>query len=144
MCSFEVNNSVVATPELAAAERAWDEASSRIVQEQEAAWAACPGIPGGKEPACERQVNADAARKFHEAQRRYLATVSQPFGARVATLKACTVKRESIVTDAKAANVIGANVKLVLRPLAVAWEQVAFLPAQWTGICESAQRYCLA
>jgi hypothetical protein len=38
-------------------------------------------------------------------------------------------------------NVSGANVKLVLRPLQVAWEQVMLLPAQWSGMCESAKRY---
>ena len=141
MCSIEVNNGVSLTPEFTAADRAWTEASNRIVQEQEAAWAACPGIPGGKEPECERRVNADAARKFHDAQRQYLASVSQPFAARVAELRACTVKRETLIADAKSANVRGANVKLVLRPLAVAWEQAMFLPAQWSGICESAQRY---
>ena len=140
-CSLEVNNGIAFTPEFTAAERAWTEASNRIVQEQEAAWAACPGIPGGKEPECERRVSADAARKFHEAQRQYLASLSQPFAARVAELRACTVKRETLVADAKTANVRGANVKLVLRPLAVAWEQMMFLPAQWSGICESAQRY---
>jgi hypothetical protein len=141
VCSIEVNNGGSFTPEFMAAERAWTEASNRIVQEQEAAWAACPGISGGKEPECERRVNADAARKFHDAQRQYLASVSPPFAARVAELRACTVKREALVADAKSANVRGANVKLVLRPLAVAWEQAMFLPAQWTGICESAQRY---
>ena len=104
-----------------------------------AAWNACPGIPGGKEPACERQVNADAARKQDAAQRQFLAAVSQPFAAGVAALKTCTVKREAVVTDAKAANVRGANVKLVMRPLVVAWQQIMFVPAEWSGICESAQ-----
>jgi len=140
-CSIEVNNGVAFSPAFAAADSAWTEASSRITQEQEAAWNACPGIPGGKEPECERRVNADAARKFSEAQRRFLANLSQPFAARVEQLRACTVKRETIVKDAKAANVLGANVKLVLRPLAVAWEQVMFVPAEWSGICETAQRY---
>jgi hypothetical protein len=140
-CSLEVNNGIAFTPDFSAADRAWSEASDRIVREQEAAWAACPGIPGGKEPECERRVNADAARKFHDAQRQFLASLSQPFAARVSTLRACTIKRETIVADAKAANVRGANVKLVLRPLQVAWEQVMFLPAQWSGMCETAQRY---
>ena len=140
-CSVEVNMGTAISPDFAAAESAWTEASSRITQEQEAAWNACPGIPGGKEPECERRVSADAAKKFHDAQRQYLARVSQPFAASVAELRACTVKRETIIADAKAANVRGANVKLVLRPLAVAWEQLMFVPAQWTGICETAQRY---
>jgi hypothetical protein len=140
-CSVEVNGGIAYSPAFAAADGAWTEASNRIVQEQEAAWAACPGIPGGKEPECERRVNADAARKFSEAQRRFLVSLSQPFAARVEQLRACTVKRETIVKDAKAANVLGANVKLALRPLAVAWEQVMFLPAEWSGICETAQRY---
>lgn len=116
------------------------EAESRIIEEQQAAWGACPGIPGGKEPECERRVSADAARKMHDAQRRYLAALADPFAARLATLESCTEKREALVADAKAANVRGANVKLVLRPLVTAWEQIMFMPAEWQGICESAQR----
>jgi hypothetical protein len=142
-CGIDMNGGTALTPAFAAADAAWQEASSRIAEEQQEAWAACPGIPGGKEPACERQVSADAARKAHAAQRQYLASISQPFAARVAALKTCTVKREALVADAKAANVRGANVKLVLRPLVVAWQQVMFLPAEWSGICESAQRSLL-
>jgi hypothetical protein len=140
-CGMELNMGTAFAPEFQAAEAAWNEASSRITQEQEAAWAACPGIPGGKEPACERQVNADAARKYDAAQRQYLARISPLFAARVATLRTCTVKREAIIADAKAADVRGANVKLVMRPLVVAWQKVMFMPAEWTGICESGQRY---
>jgi hypothetical protein len=88
------------------------------------------------------QVNTDAAHKMDAAQRQFLAKIAQPFAARVATLRTCTVKREAIIADAKAADVRGANVKLVLRPL-VAWEKVMFLPAEWTGICESSQRRLL-
>lgn len=140
-CGMLLNSSSLAfTPEYTAADAAWNAASSRIAEEQQNAWNACPGIPGGKEPACERQVNADAARKLDAAQRQFLASISQPFAARVAAMRACTAKTETLVADAKAANVRGANVKLVLRPLAVAWQQAMFLPAEWTGICESAQR----
>jgi len=139
-CGIAVNGGTALTPEFAAADAAWQAASNRIAEEQQAAWAACPGIPGGKEPACERQVNADAARKTHAAHRQYLASVAPPFAARVAALKTCTLKREALVADAKAANVRGANVKLVLRPLVVGWQQVMFLPAEWSSICESAQR----
>ena len=139
-CGIAGNGGTAFTPEFAAADAAWEAASNRIAEEQQAAWAACPGIPGGKEPACERQVNAEAARKTHAAHRQYLASVAPPFATRVAALKTCTLKREALVADAKAANVRGANVKLALRPLVVAWQQVMFLPAEWSGICESAQR----
>jgi hypothetical protein len=142
-CGMEVNLGTAFSAELSAADTAWREASSRISDEQQQAWNACPGIPGGKEPACERQVNAAAARKMDAAQRQFLARLSEPFAARVATLRACSVKREAIVADAKAANVRGANVKLVMRPLVVAWQQVMFLPAEWTGVCESAQAHLL-
>ena len=50
-CGIELNMGTAFSPEYTAADAAWNEASSRITQEQEAAWAACPGIPGGKEPA---------------------------------------------------------------------------------------------
>lgn len=140
-CSIEVNNGFAFQPEYAAADAALSEASSRITQEQQEAWAACPGIPGGKEPECERRVNADAAGKMHDGQRTYLAALAEPFAARLGSLASCTAKREAIVADAKAANVRGANVKLVLRPLVTAWEQIMLLPAEWQGICESAQRY---
>jgi hypothetical protein len=140
-CGREANGGLAFAPEYLAADRAWSEASNRIAEEQQDAWAACPGIPGGKEPACERQVNADAARKMAAAQQQFLASVSQPFAARIEALRACTVKREAIVADAKAADVRGANVKLVLRPLAVAWQQVMFPVAEWSGLCETAQRY---
>jgi hypothetical protein len=140
-CGLEASSGVAFTPEYLAADRAWSEASNRIAQEQQDAWAACPGIAGGKEPACERQVEADAARKLAAAQRQFLASVSQPFAARIEAVRACTVKREAVVADAKTANVRGANVKLVLRPLAVAWQQVMFPAAEWRGLCETAQRY---
>jgi hypothetical protein len=141
-CGMLLNSRGLAfSPEYTAADTAWNEASSRIVEQQQDAWNACPGIPGGKEPACERQVNADAARKLDAAQRQFLASMSQPFASRVAAMRTCTAKAETLVADAKAANVLGANVKLVLRPLAVAWQQAMYVPAEWTGICEQAQRY---
>jgi hypothetical protein len=140
-CAVEVNSMGVAfLPEYQAADAARREASGRITEEQMAAWAVCPGISGGKEPACERRVNAEAARKQHDAQRRYLASIAEPFAARVAALRACTSKNEAVVADAKTANVRGANVKLVLRPLVVAWQQAMLVPAEWSGICESTQR----
>jgi hypothetical protein len=140
-CGLEANGGLAFAPEYLAADRAWSEASNRIAEEQQAAWAACPGIPGGKEPACERQVEADTARKMAAAQRQFLASLAQPFAARLETLRACSVKREAVVADAKTAGVRGANVKLVLRPLAVSWQQVAFPVAEWRGLCETAQRY---
>ncbi|HUQ50628.1 MAG TPA: hypothetical protein VM692_00315, partial [Gammaproteobacteria bacterium] len=142
-CGIAYTNDAAYAAESNAASNAFREASGRISEEQQAAWNACPGIPGGKDAACERRVEADAARKLHDAQRRYLATMSQPFAARIATLRTCTVKREALVADAKAADVRGANVKLVLRPLVLAWQQAAFLPAEWSSICESAQQSLL-
>jgi hypothetical protein len=35
----------------------------------------------------------------------------------------------------------GANVKQMLRPLVAAWELAPYVTAQWTGVCENAQRY---
>jgi hypothetical protein len=140
-CGVAVNMGTTFMAEYQAADAAWQEASNRISREQQEAWAACPGIPGGKEAGCERQVNTDAARKFDAAHRQYLASIEKPFGSRLATMRTCTVNREKIVADAKAANVRGANVKLVLRPLVVAWQQAMFLPAEWAGICDTAQRY---
>lgn len=61
----------------------------------------------------------------------------------VNTIQMCEAKREAIVKDAKAANVKGANVKLVLRPLVMAWEPPPFVVARWTGVCEDAQRYLI-
>lgn len=140
-CGMLLNSrSLAFTPEYTAADAAWNAASNRISEEQQNAWNACPGIPGGKEPDCERRVNSDAASKLDAAQRQFLASISQPFASRVTAMRACTAKTEAIVADAKTANVRGANVKLVLRPLAIAWQQAMFLPLEWTGICESAQR----
>jgi hypothetical protein len=142
-CGISLMNDAAYAAESTAAYDAFREASGRISEEQQAAWNACPGISGGKDPACERRVEADAARKRHEAQRQFLARMSPPFAARIATLRTCTVKRESLVADAKAANVRGANVKLVLRPLVLAWQQAPFLPAEWSSICDSAQQSLL-
>jgi hypothetical protein len=140
-CGSYAAGGVAFMSEYQAAERAWSEASNRIAEEEQAAWNACPGISGGKEPACERRVEADAARKRAAAQREFLTSLSRPFGARVAALEGCTVKREAVVADAKAANVRGANVKLALRPLTLSWQEVMFPVAEWRGICESAQPY---
>lgn len=142
-CGMELAMGAGFSDEFRAADAARQEASSRITQEQMDAWNKCPGIPGGKEAACERQVNAEAARKMDAAQRAFLAAMSQPFANRVATLRTCTVKREAIVADAKTANVRGANVKLALRPLVVAWQQLMLLPNEWIGMCESAQNNLL-
>jgi hypothetical protein len=118
-----------------------DRALSRIVEEEQSAWNACPGIAGGKDAACERAVAADTARKSSEVYRRYLAAVAQPFAGQVASMQACSVKREAIVKDAKTANVRGANVQDALRPLVLAWDTLPYVTARWTGICEDAQRY---
>jgi hypothetical protein len=57
-------------------------------------------------------------------------------------MRQCEIKREKIVADAKAADVKGANVKLVLRPLVQAWETLpAQATEQWTDICNDAPRF---
>ena len=61
----------------------------------------------------------------------------------ITMINTCETKREAIVKDAKTANVKGANVKLVLRPLVQAWEPVSYVLARWTGVCEDAQRRLL-
>src|SRR5690606_2168626 len=88
------------------------EAESAAERERQAAWNACPGIPGGKEPECERRVAAAASAKIDAAERRYLAAIAQPFAADIEKFRACAVARETLVRDAQAANVIGANVRL--------------------------------
>jgi hypothetical protein len=127
----------------AQADAARTRAMSEIDEERDEAWRACPGIPGGKEPAGVRAVNSAAARKTHDAERRYLQAVTQPFADTVARMQTCNAQRETIVRDAKAANVSGANVKDVLRPLVLAWELPPAATAQWTDICEIAQRYLI-
>lgn len=129
-----------------ARQRAEEERSNAIgaiVREQEAAWNACPGIPGGKEPACERQVNQAAARKTHAAELAYLQTIAPSFASTAQQMKECTVLRESVVVDAKAADVRGANVKEVLQALVLAWELPAYALELWSGTCETSQRYLL-
>lgn len=140
-CGSYAMSGIELMPDYQAAERAWSEASGRIAEEEQAAWNACPGISGGKDPACERRVEADAKRKRAAAQREHLASLARPFGARVAELERCTLAREAVIADAKTANVRGANVKLALRPLTVSWQEVMFPVAEWRGICESAQPY---
>jgi hypothetical protein len=130
-------------PGMAAAEQEFDRARGEISKEQSEGWNKCPGIPGGKEPACERAVEARAAQQLDAAQRKYLQAASQPFAGLVSQIQACEQKREAIVKDAKAADVRGANVKQMLRPLVAAWELAPFVTSQWTGICENAQRYLI-
>jgi hypothetical protein len=62
----------------------------------------------------------------------------------ISEMQECSVKREAVVRDAKTANVRGANVKDVLRPLMLAWQLVPYPVAQWRGICEAAQANLLA
>jgi hypothetical protein len=129
---------------------AWDDAEKRkrdeisnIGTEQTNAINACPGIPGGKEPACERAALATAARKTDAAEKRYLAEATPLFAGWVKTISVCEAKREAIVRDAKTANVKGANVELVLRPLVMAWEIPPYAVARWSGVCDEAQRYLI-
>jgi hypothetical protein len=103
----------------------------------------CPSIAAlTKEPKCLRDVQERQARKAHEAEVKYLAEAQVAWAASIDQMRQCELKREKVVADAKAADVKGANVKLVLRPLVQAWE---ILPAQaaeqWTGICTDAQRF---
>jgi hypothetical protein len=136
---------VMATPEaFTAADATRRAAQSAAAVEQQEAWNACPGIPGGKEPECERRVAAAAAAKVDAAERRYLAALEQPFADSIDQFRACASAREQLVRDAQAADMIGANVKLVLRPLTLTWEAMPFVVARWTGICESSQRNLLA
>jgi hypothetical protein len=138
LCSANLLMQQPASFAAAAEERS--RAQSRIVQEQQTAWSACPGIAGGKDPACERRVEADAARKLAEAERRYLTTMAQPFADRTSALQTCIVKREALVKDAKTANVRGANIQAVLRPLVVSWENLPLVTSHWTSICDEAKR----
>lgn len=126
----------------AAAKRNRDEISN-IGTEQTNAINACPGVPGGKDPACERAALATGARKTDAAEKRYLAEATPLFNDWINTIQMCELKREAIVKDAKTANVKGANVKLVLRPLVMAWEPVSYVTSRWTGVCEDAQRHLL-
>jgi hypothetical protein len=114
-----------------------------LALEESDAWNKCPGIAGGKDPECERAVSASSARKMDEIEKRYLRAITPVFDGMIAQVKACAVKREAIVKEAHSANVSGANVKLVLRPLVLAWDLPPNAVAQWTGICEDAQRRLL-
>lgn len=129
---------IMATPEafVAADEERRAAQSAASVEEQDA-WNACPGIPGGKEPECERRVAREAAAKADAAERRYLAAIADAYGDLIADFRSCAVSREQLVRDARDANVIGANVKLVLRPLTLTWDAMPFVAARWTSICES-------
>ena len=78
-----------------------------IAREESNAWNACPGISGGKDPECERAVSAASARKIDEIEKRYLRAITPVFDGMISQMKACSVKREAIVKEAHAANVIG-------------------------------------
>jgi hypothetical protein len=140
ICGLEESNGVASATALAAADAARRERAGRIAAEQEKAWNACPGIPGGKEPACEQAVERDAARRLHDSERQFLAATAPLFARRLAVVKECTAQREALLRDARAADVRGANVLDVLQVLSVAWERAQPLPLEWQGICENAQR----
>jgi hypothetical protein len=139
-CGLEEGNGVASASALAAADAARRERAGRIADEQEQAWNACPGIPGGKEPACERAVEQDAARKRHDSERQFLAAAAPLFARRLAVVQDCTAQREALLRDARAADVRGANVLDVLQVLSVAWERAQPLPLEWQAICENAQQ----
>jgi hypothetical protein len=128
------------TPAWRTAQELQEKEMSAVALEESEAWNACPGIAGGKDPECERAISASSARKIDAIQKRYLTAITPVFDGAISELKACTVKREAIVKEAHAANVTGANVKLVLRPLVLAWEVLPTAAAHWTAICEDAQR----
>jgi hypothetical protein len=138
-CGFDESNGIGFAPAYLAAQEERSRRSGEIAEEQQDAWNACPGIPGGKDPACERAVNAAAARQQHDAERQFLAAVAPIFAANTVVVQRCTEEREAIVRDARAANVRGANIHDILQVLSFAWERTQFLPAAWTGICENAQ-----
>lgn len=119
------------------------EAISANGSEANAAITKCPAVDAfTKEPKCVRDAQERRARKDHDAEVKYLAEAQVAWAASLDQMRQCELKREKIVADAKAADVKGANVKLVLRPLVQAWEM---LPAQaaerYTAVCEDAQRF---
>ena len=131
------------SPEWRTAEDLKSKEMNAVASEESNAWNACPGIAGGKDPECERAASAASARKIDEIEKRYLRAITPVFDGMISQMKACNVRREAIVKEAHAANVTGANVKLVLRPLVLAWELPPNAATQFTGICEDAQRRLL-
>jgi hypothetical protein len=103
----------------------------------------CPSVAAlTKEPKCLRDAQERQARKNHDAEVNYLAEAQVAWAASLGQMRQCELKREKIVADAKAADVKGANVKLVLRPLVQAWEMLPLQAAErWTDICNDAQRF---
>lgn len=139
-CGLEESMGVASATELAAADTARRERAGRIAEEQQNAWNACPGIPGGKEPACEQAVERDAARKLHDSERQFLTAAAPSFARRLEVVKKCTGQREELLRDARAADVRGANILDVLQVLSVAWERAQPLPLEWQAVCENAQQ----
>lgn len=140
ICGMDQEHRVASASVFAAADAERRERAGRIAEEEERAWNACPGIPGGKEPTCEQAVERDAARKRHDSERQYLAATAPLFAERLAVVKDCTAQREALVRDARAADVRGANIHDVLQVLAAAWERAQPLPLEWQAICENAQQ----
>src|SRR5262249_48989526 len=103
---------------------------------------ACPGTSGGgKEPKCLNAATAAGQRKLNDAELKWLKAMNAPFNGWMQPMLACEAKREAVIKDAKAANVKGANVKLVMRPLVEAWQLTSTPVYTWAGICKEAQRY---
>lgn len=140
MCGSPMKFATSLSPEWQAVDEQQRKELDAIGLEESNAWNACPGISGGKDPECERAVSTRSAQKLDEMEKRHLRALSPLFGNLISEMQACAVKREAIVKEAHAANVIGANVKLVMRPLVLAWELPPGAAAQWSGICADAQR----
>ena len=118
-------------------------AMEQIANETSAATDKCPNVDAfEKEAKCMAAVQTRNARAVHDAEVKYLQQAQPGWAALVGQMRQCSLEREAIVAEAKAADVKGANVKLVLRPLVQAWEMLpVYATEQWTGICEDAQLF---
>jgi hypothetical protein len=129
----------ITTADWRTAEEQKDKELGAIALEESNAWNACPGIAGGKDPECERAVSAGTANKVDAIEQRYLKAMTPVFANSMSQMHTCALKAEAIVKEAHAANVAGANVKLVLRPLAVAWDLPPMAANLFTSICSESQ-----
>jgi len=78
LCGMPTNFSTK-SPEWQAAEEQKKKEIGEIGAEESRAMNACPGISGGKDPACEKSVMATSRRKMNDATLRYLKAMTQPF-----------------------------------------------------------------
>jgi hypothetical protein len=107
LCGSPMKFATSLSPEWQAVEEQQRNELDAIGLEESNAWNACPGISGGKDPECERAVSARSAQKIDEMEKRHLRALSPLFGNLISEMQACAVKREAIVKEAHAANVIG-------------------------------------